>query len=70
MIKLAAWSAALAEALQRRGLGDAAARLTAEIAIAVFRIAFARWVEDTADRDFSAFIRESLDTLRAVTAGR
>ena len=69
LIKLAAWSTALADALQGRGLGDAAARLTAEVAVAVFRIAFARWVEDTGDRDFSQFIREALDQLRAVAAG-
>jgi AcrR family transcriptional regulator len=69
LIKLAAWSTALAEALQRRGLDEPAARLTAEVAIAVFRIAFARWVEDTGDRDLSRFIGESLDQLKALTAG-
>jgi len=69
LIKLAAWSAALSDTLQQRGLSDAAARLTAEVAIAVFRIAFARWVEDTTDSDLSRFIRESLDQLKAVTMG-
>ena len=69
LIKLTAWSAALTDTLRQRGLGDAAARLTAEVAIAVFRIAFDRWIEDTADHDLSRFIRESLDQLKAVTAG-
>ncbi len=69
LIKLAAWSAALADTLQRRGLSDAAARLTAEVAIAVFRIAFDRWIEDTNDRDFPRLVRESLDHLKAFTAG-
>ncbi len=69
LIKLAAWSAALSDPLQQRGLSDAAAHLTAEVAIAVFRIAFARWVEDAGDHDFSRFIHESLDELKAVTAG-
>jgi len=69
LIKLAAWSRALSDTLQQRGLGEDATRLTAEVAIAVFRIAFARWVEDTGDRDLSQFIRESLDQLKALTAG-
>ena len=69
LIKLAAWSAALSGTLQQRGLDDAAARLVAEVAIAVFRSAFARWVEDTSDRALSQVIRESLDQLKAVTAG-
>ncbi len=69
LIKLGAWSTALCDTLQRRGLSAAAARLTAEVAIAVFRIAFDRWIEDTNDRDFPQLIRESLAQLKAVTAG-
>lgn len=69
LIKLTAWSAALAHTLQQRGLSDAAARLTAEVAITVFRIAFDRWIEDTNDRDFRQFVRESLEQLKAVTVG-
>ncbi len=69
LIKLAAWSAALADTLHRRGLSDAAARLTAEVAIVVFRIAFDRWIEDTNDRDFPQLVREALDQLKAVTVG-
>jgi len=69
LIKLAAWSTALIDTLRQRGLSDAAARLTAEVAIAIFRSAFDRWVEDTDDRDFPQYIRESLDQLKAVTAG-
>ena len=69
LIKLTAWSAALADTLRQRGLTDAAARLTAEVAIAVFRSAFDRWIEDTNDRDFPRLVRESLDELKAFTAG-
>ncbi|MBA3948199.1 MAG: TetR family transcriptional regulator, partial [Herpetosiphonaceae bacterium] len=69
LIKLAAWSAALADTLQRRGLSAAAARLTAEVAIVVFRLAFDRWIEDTNDRDFPQLVREALDQLKAVTVG-
>jgi len=69
LIKLASLSAALADTLRGRGLGDAAARLTADVAIAVFRLAFDRWIEDTDDRAFARLVRESLDQLKAVTAG-
>jgi AcrR family transcriptional regulator len=68
LIKLATLSATLADALRRRGVPDPAASLTAEAGIAVFKIAFERWVSDTRRREFSHFIRESLDQLRTVTA--
>jgi hypothetical protein len=54
--------------LRRRGVADPAASLAAEVGIAVFRIAFERWT-DEADRGLSQLIRESLDQLKAVTAG-
>jgi hypothetical protein len=69
LIKLASLASAIAEALRRRGVGDPAASLTAEAGIAVFRIAFERWVEETDPRDLPQLIRESLDQLKAVTAG-
>ena len=36
---------ALADALRRRGVSDPAASLTAQAGIAVFRIAFERWLD-------------------------
>jgi len=69
LIKLAAWSSALADTLRDRGVGEPAASLTAEIAIAVFRIAFERWLDETNERGFRQLVRESLDELRSVTAG-
>jgi AcrR family transcriptional regulator len=69
LIKLASLASALADALRRRGVGDPAASLTAEAGIAVFRIAFERWIDETNQRDLSRLIRESLDELKAVTAG-
>jgi hypothetical protein len=68
LIKLATLAAKIADALRRRGVADPTAALTAEAGIAVFRIAFARWVDDTETRDFGQLIRESLAELRAVTA--
>jgi AcrR family transcriptional regulator len=68
LIKLASLSAALADALRRRGTPDPTAGLVAEIAIAVFRIAFERWTTEGEDRGFPELVRESLEQLRAATA--
>jgi hypothetical protein len=70
LIKLASLASALAEALRRRGVDDPAASLTAEAGIAVFKVAFERWVDETNRQDLPRLIRESLDELKAVTAGR
>ena len=70
LIKLASLASAIAEALRRRGVREPAASLSAEVAIAVFKIAFERWVEDTGPQEFAQVIRESLDELKAVTAGK
>ena len=70
LIKLASWSAALAEALRRRGVADPTASLTGEIAIAVFRVAFERWVGEAGDEDFPRVIRETLDGLAATAGAR
>jgi AcrR family transcriptional regulator len=70
LIKLASLAAALAAALRRRGVEDPAASLTGEAGIAVFKVAFERWVEETNKQGLPLLIRESLDELRAVTAVR
>jgi len=44
LIKLATLASAIADALRTRGVKDPAATLTAEAGIAVFRVAFERWV--------------------------
>lgn len=61
--------AALAGALRERGVDEPEASVVAETALAVFRVAFERWVADDG-RELTDRIRESLDALRAVTAGR
>ena len=68
LIKLASLAAAVAQALRRRGVDDPAAILTAEAGIAVFRVAFERWVDQAGRQLLQRLIRESLDELRAVTA--
>jgi AcrR family transcriptional regulator len=70
LIKLASLASAVAEALRRRGATGPAATLTAEAAIAVFRVAIERWVNESNQRDLPQLIRESLNELKAVTAGR
>jgi len=70
LIKLASLASALAGALRRRGISDPAASLSAEAGIAVFKIAFERWINETSQRDLPQLIRESLDELKAVTAGK
>jgi AcrR family transcriptional regulator len=70
LVKLASLAAALAEALRRRGVGDPTASLTAEAGIAVFKVAFERYVEETNQQDLPGLIRDSLDELKAVTAGK
>ena len=68
LIKLASLATALAAALRARGVTDLAANLTAEAGIAVFKIAFERWIDAANERDFADLIRESLAELKAVTA--
>jgi len=68
LIMLASLASALADELRRRG--EPAASLTAEAGIAVFRIAFDRWILDPGQQDFPQLIRESLEALKAVTAGQ
>jgi AcrR family transcriptional regulator len=62
-------SAAISDALRHRGATVLAADLAAEAALAVFRISFRRWIEETPPRAFPAIIRESFDELKAVAAG-
>jgi AcrR family transcriptional regulator len=68
LIKLAALGAAMATALRARGVTEPAASLCAEAGIAVFRVAFERWIDPANERDFTAVIDESLAELKAVTA--
>jgi AcrR family transcriptional regulator len=68
LIKLASLATALAEALRRRGVRDSIANLVAEAGIAVFKIAFARWIKASNRSDLPQIIRESLDELKTIAA--
>jgi AcrR family transcriptional regulator len=69
VVKLASLASALAEALRRRGVQDPAAGLTAEAGVAVFRVAFDRWVHDESNREFAECVHEGITELRALAAG-
>jgi hypothetical protein len=70
LIKLASLASAIAGALREHGIPDPAASLTAEAGIAVFKIAFERWISLSEQQDLPQFIRDALDELKAVTAGK
>jgi AcrR family transcriptional regulator len=69
LIKMATLSAALAQALRERGVGEPDASLAAEAGIAVFRVAFAQWVGESERRDYGRILNESLVRLRTLVAG-
>ena len=68
LIKLASLASALADALRRRGVEDPAASLTAEAGIAVFKVAFERYVEEGNQLDLPRLIRDSLGELPRLLA--
>ncbi|WP_428265081.1 TetR/AcrR family transcriptional regulator [Haliangium sp.] len=69
LLKLAALAVAMAEALRRRGVNDPAAALAAEAGIAVFKVAFERWIDEAQQQPLSLHIRNCVDELKAVAAG-
>jgi AcrR family transcriptional regulator len=70
LIKLAAFASAVAGALRDRGVPEPAASLAAETGVAVFKVAFARWVSHPGQLDLPGMIRESMAELRGVLADR
>ncbi|MEU6465733.1 TetR family transcriptional regulator [Streptomyces sp. NPDC046976] len=69
LIKLASLAAALTETLRGRGVPPSVAALTAETGVAVFKVAFERWITAEETRPLARLARESLDELRAVALG-
>jgi AcrR family transcriptional regulator len=66
LIKLATLASALAGALRDRGVAEPAASLTGQAGIAVFRVAFERWVAAAEQRSLRELVRESFDELKVV----
>ncbi len=69
LIKMATLASAIAQALREKGVREPAASLTAESGIAVFKIAFGRWVDGTGATELSDEMHESFLELKAVTSG-
>jgi len=70
LIKFAALASAVAGALRERGVREPAASLAAETGVAVFKIAFARWVSEPGQADLPGIIRESMRELRGMLTDR
>jgi AcrR family transcriptional regulator len=70
LIKLAELAAAMAGALRDRDVTESAASLAAETGIAVYRVAFARWISEPGQPDLPGILRESMAELRDVLAGQ
>jgi AcrR family transcriptional regulator len=68
LIKLASLAVAIADTLRQRGVPEPGASLSAEAGVAVFRIAFDRWVSESDATDLPAIIRSSMDELKAVAS--
>ncbi|WP_086851533.1 TetR/AcrR family transcriptional regulator [Amycolatopsis kentuckyensis] len=66
-LKGLAITAAMAEALRRRGVPDLAARVVAELGGLAMKIGYERWVEGQAD-DFGAAARRALGEVQAAVA--
>ena len=58
----------MAEALRERGVQEPTASLTGEAGIAIFKVAFERWTDESNDVELAQLIRDSLRELRLLTA--
>jgi hypothetical protein len=76
LLKLASLASAMADALRGRGVTEPTASLVAEAeaeaeaGVAVFKVAFERWIGEPGGGTLSDVIRDSVDHLRAATAGQ
>ena len=65
-LKMASLAAAAAQALRNRGINESAANLAAEMGVAVFRVAFERWLTETNERTLPQVFRETFEELKAL----
>jgi AcrR family transcriptional regulator len=63
LAKLSGLATELARALRERGVGETTATLAGEVALAVFRLSFERWIEEGNERPLRTLIREALAEL-------
>jgi AcrR family transcriptional regulator len=69
LIKRATLTAALAQALQQRGVPEPAASLAAEMGMGVFYVGFGHWLDDPSSRELVEIVREGFNQLKAVASG-
>ena len=67
LLKLASLSSALRDGLLQRGITEPDASLGAEAGMAVFRVAFERWLTDRRERELGAVMRDCMAVLSALT---
>ena len=65
--KLATLGTALTEALRGRGVPELAARVTAEAGIAVFKVAFERWIR-AEESELTEAVEDALEALKVLSA--
>ena len=70
LIKLAMFASVVAEGLRDRGIPEPTASLAAETGVAVFKVAFARWISEPGGPDLPGIIRESMAELRGILGDR
>jgi AcrR family transcriptional regulator len=68
LLKLAGLTAAMADALRKRGTPEPTAKLSAECGVTVFRVAFSRWLDGSEGDDMAAVVDNVLADLRGLTA--
>jgi len=68
LFKMSTLAVALADALRRRVVPEPNASLAAEAGVAVFRVAFERWVSEPGEQTLGELMRSSLAQLRTLTA--
>jgi len=68
LIKRATLTAELASALRRRGAPAAEANLAADLGMAIFYLAFERWIGEAEEREFVEIVREGFEHFRALAS--
>ena len=67
--KFAGLSETIADGFRHRGADDLTARLAAGFAVTVVNVSVTRWLESEEETDLATVVTETLQALRALTAG-
>jgi AcrR family transcriptional regulator len=70
LAKFSELAAAIADALRGRGIPEPTASLAAQTGIAVYQVAFARWIREPGRADLPAILQETADKLGSVLTAR